>query len=346
MIHGQRGAGGIHSVGGLTVWALACALLGWTGVAQAKIHVNTTLPLCEPSGVHALPDGRLLVVDDEQQREAYLVTLAVGNAMPAVTPIFVPRTKDMEAIAGVGADVLIVGSHSRRGDKGCTVDGRRMRAVRAPLRDDMLQAPARLSWAGRGEGAVKKKRLVADRAAFFEGCDPQDAALCRALQEAEAAAPGDARACARALNIEGAAVAAGQIWLGLRAPQIEGDAVLMRVPGAIDTVDRLRPEGHARLNLGGRAIRGLAADASHLYGIAGPVGDAEAGAFELFRVPIKALVPGARLTPQIVGGLPIKSEGITVLGDRLVIVTDGEAPAQDGAACPTPGRLLVVDIPR
>lgn len=273
------------------------------------------------------------------------MTLAEGNTMPAVAPLRIPRTKDMEAVAGVGAEILLVGSHSRRGDRECSIDGRRMRAVRSRVDGEALNTPVALAWTGSDKDDLKKKALAAGRLALFEGCPPSAAPVCAAIAAAEAAAPGDKSACAHALNIEGATVVGDRLWMGLRAPLLNGDAVLMQSRDAFSRLDRLVPQAFVRLDLKGRAVRGLTADATHVYGIAGPVGDAEAGAFELFRLPTTKLIPGARITPQIVGGLPIKSEGIAVMGERLVVVTDGEAPAKEGAVCPTPGRLLIVDKP-
>ena len=310
---------------------------------SAGIHLNVNLALCEPSGVFALPDGRLVVVDDEEQRTAWVLTLG-ATGVESRTPMAIPRTKDLEAVAGVGDAVLLMGSHSRRGDKTCSIDGRRMRAVRGQVVGAILDAPQPLSMLGSDEGALKKKALAAAREGLLAHCDANNAALCLAIAEAEAAASGDPGACGHALNIEGASVIAGRVWLGLRAPRIGQDALLVRLAGDLKSMQSLVFDGHAQLDLGGRGVRGLTADATHVYGIAGPVGDADSGTFELFRLPIAALKPGARIVPKIVGGLPVKAEGIAVRGNTLVIVTDGEA-ASEGGACPTPGRLLIVDKP-
>jgi hypothetical protein len=310
----------------------------------AGIRLNVNLALCEPSGVFALPDGRLVVVDDEEQRTAWVLTLG-ATGVESRTPMAIPRTKDLEAVAGVGETVLLMGSHSRRGDSTCSIDGRRMRAVRGQVVGAALTAPQPMSMLGGDDAALKKKTLAAARGGLMAHCDANNAALCNAIAEAEAAAAGDPDACAHALNIEGASVIAGRVWLGLRAPRIGQDALMVRLAGDLMTMQSLVFDGHAQLDLGGRGVRGLAADATHVYGIAGPVGDSDSGSFELFRAPIAAFKPGARVVPQIVGGLPIKSEGIAVRGDTLVIVTDGEAASSDGGACPTPGRLLIVDKP-
>lgn len=310
---------------------------------HAGIHLNVNLALCEPSGVFALPDGRLVVVDDEDQRQAWVLTLGPAG-VESRTPMAIPRTKDLEAVAGVGDTVLIMGSHSRRGDATCSIDGRRMRAVRGQVVGATLSAPQRMSLLGGDDDALSKKALAKSRESLLAHCDANNAALCAAIAQAEAAASGDKDACGHALNIEGASVIGGRVWLGLRAPRMGQDAVLVRLAGDLQTMTALVFDGHARLDLNGRGVRGLTADATHVYGIAGPVGDADSGTFELFRAPIAALKPGARVVPQIVGGLPVKAEGIAVRGDTLVILTDGEA-ASAGGACPTPGRLLIVDKP-
>ena len=308
----------------------------------AGIRLNVTLALCEPSGVFALPDGRLVVVDDEDQRSAWVLTLG-ATGVESRAPMPIPRTKDLEAIAGAGDTVLLMGSHSRRGSD-CSVDGRRMRAVRGRISGAGLIDLQRLSMLGGDDAALDKDALADGRAGLLANCDANNAALCRAIAEAEAAATGGKDACSHALNIEGAAVIAGRVWLGLRAPRIGQDALLVRLAGDLSGMRSLVFDGHAQLDLGGRGVRGLTADATHVYGIAGPVGDADSGKFELFRAPISALTPGARVVPSIIGGLPTKAEGLAVRGDTLVIVTDGEA-ASKGGECPTPGRLLIVDKP-
>lgn len=321
-----------------------CALVGGlAGAAQARIRVNLELPLCEPSGLHALSAERFVVVDDEEQRAAFVLTLS-GGRLGAVSKLPIPRTKDLEAVAGLGDQVLLVGSHSRRSDAGCTVDGRRMRALAGQVVGDAIQAQRRLSWLGADDAALKKKALASARDGLFSACDARHQPLCTTIMQAEAAAPGDPASCAQALNIEGAAIAGGRLWLGLRGPTMGKDAVLLRIAGAPAALPGLALDGYVRLDLGGRAVRGLTADATHLYGIAGPVGDAASGGFSLFRLPLAALTPGARLTPKIVGGLPHKAEGVAIFGDVIAIVTDGESP-DSGGVCPTPGRLLLVDRP-
>lgn len=318
-------------------------LLALAGAARAQILVDVTLPLCEPSGIAAVAPDRFVIVDDEEQRNAFVVTLA-GKVLGGVSKLMIPRTKDLEAVAGRGDQVILIGSHSRRSDAQCSVDGRRMRALAGRIVGDALHDQRRLSWLGRDDGALKKDALADARGALFQSCDAANQPVCAVIAGAEAAAAGDPLSCVEALNIEGATVASGRLWLGLRAPRFDTDAILLRVAGDPGALEALALDGWARLDLGGRGVRGLSANATHLYGIAGPVGDAAAGGFSLFRLPLTALIPGARLTPKIVGGLPPKAEGIAVLGDRIAIVTDGESPA-NGGACPTPGRLLIVKTP-
>lgn len=319
------------------------ALMLFGGAAQGQILVDLTLPLCEPSGIHALAPDRFVVVDDEEQRAAFVITVA-GKALGPVSKLLIPRTKDLEAVAGVGDQVALIGSHSRRSDGACSVDGRRMRVLTGRVADGMLQQQRRVSLLGSDDAASKKKALAGAREALFSNCDSNNQPVCAVIAAAEASAAGDASACAESLNVEGAAVAGGRLWLGLRAPRFQSDAVLLRIAGDPAALDGLMLDGFVRLDLGGRGVRGLTADQTHLYGIAGPVGDADSGGFDLFRVPLGALTPGARVLPKIVGGLPVKAEGIAVHGDRIAVVTDGESPAA-GGACPTPGRLLIVKKP-
>jgi hypothetical protein len=140
------------------------------------------------------------------------------------------------------------------------------------------------------------------------------------------------------LNIEGAMVLRGALWLGLRGPLVDGKAALLELtgnpqdPSAGRSVVRTVP-----LDLGGLGVRDLAPKGDGFVVIAGPTGEAK-GPFELwwFTAPDAA---GQRLDTV----LPPNAEGLAIAPDgTALVVTDG---AGTPGACKTAATWERVRVP-
>ena len=134
-----------------------------------------------------------------------------------------------------------------------------------------------------------------------------------------------------ALNIEGAALWQGAVWLGLRGPLSDDKAQLLRMSEDLSRVTETR-----LVDLGGLGIRALSPQGDNLLVIAGPVEDG-GQAHSLWRMP--PVGPPRRLEPT----LPASAEGLAIGGDgRLYIVIDGDGK---GEPCAVPSRRQVLPAP-
>jgi hypothetical protein len=161
---------------------------------------------------------------------------------------------------------------------------------------------------------------------------------CAAIADADAHAEQDEDACSRAFNIEGVASVPGpdgataRIWVGLRSPLVDGKAVLLR----LRDLTKLQFDGIALVDLGGFAVRDLAAARGALWVLAGPMAD-EAAAGSVWTVPVKDVTNGAQLSGRReteFAPLPPFAEGLaidSVKGDAFVII-DGDTG--DGLGTP------------
>ena len=153
--------------------------------------------------------------------------------MPLGVPLPADGPRDIEALAPDAALLWVVGSSALRRD--CTHDPQRDRIISVRADAGTLAAVERLSIA---DAAWRSDvaRCLTDR---FVTPAPADAeALCTQIVEGEAAClPG---AGGDAFAIEGASVHAGRLWLGLRAPRLAGDAVLVRLRRARTASTRSR----------------------------------------------------------------------------------------------------------
>lgn len=260
----------------------------------------------EPSGIHQLPDGRFLVVEDEEKHALSVLTLSEGRCRQ--TPLDAPfwswgqgdfwQLDDLEGVTGDGAGfIYAITSHSRD-DEGETHKARE-RLVRFRL-----------------DGAqVKEPRVVDNLKRALTAAHP---VLAAAAEVRRVKSEGG-------LNIEGLAMSADQrrLLIGFRSPLLDGRAII----AAIDNVqsifdDDTRPEVSApliALDLDGQGIRGMSY-VSFLRGyllIAGPVAREQVD-FSLWfwdgigdSVPRQVLVvgvPGFRhaegVAPAIIDGQP------------------------------------------
>jgi hypothetical protein len=342
--------------------------LAFAGLLPAATNVSQTLgefPLCEGSSAVIVPchgfQGYCLLVGDNEQREELFSFPIVNGAVSLTQQERIPlrinkEVSDIEALVTLQDNsVLVMGSHSRNTKCESKKSRRRFAQITLP-RDDAVHTPV-----------VESKKIKCSH--LFEDLPPGDAALqavCAAIDGAEKQAgevekrleQGEVNAeaakaeCGQVLpfNAEGAAAIdegnATRIWVGLRAPLVgglPGDsehrdlAILLRMKGIDNwTFDRV-----ALLDLDGRGIRELAADAAHVWVIAGPAGDHEVP-FQLRRFAAAALDNAQVITSELIEVLPSSSEGLAIAGDQAYVIIDGEVGE---AACIKPSSLLEMDLP-
>ncbi len=325
---------------------VACA---WTPAPGAEAAAPAELgrwPLCEPSAALTLDDGALLVADNEgrpaKKRDPAMPTLWVvplaDGAPTEPRPVRREESKlDAEALVRLGDELWIVGSGSR--DKACERKPGRWRIE--------VGRPAAFTAEGLGAMATERvlsldgevvARLEADVAScvreLFPGEVPLAAEVCAAIVEgARAAAAGEG--CASTPNVEGAAAWDGRVWLGLRAPVVDGHAVLARLA---PSHDRWAFDAVRLVDLGGLGIRELAVDGDRLVGLAGAPADGGAGT-ATFAVPLAALSEprvAADLGPR---DLPPTTEAFARVDGSTLFLVDGDAG--DGPSCKHPAGWLL-----
>jgi hypothetical protein len=198
----------------------------------------------EPSAIQQLPDGRLLVVEDEKEHPFTLLTIAAGRiGAEALRPglfAFDDGFWKLDDLEGLALDhagrICAITSHSRN--------------------------------AG-GETKKPREKLVRFR---VEGKDIVDRRLVRDLKPALVAAHPLLAAAAEirdvknegGLNVEALEFDAHRagLWIGLRSPVPEGRAILARLENPDEVFDDDAPpriaRELARLDLGGHGLRGMA----------------------------------------------------------------------------------------
>lgn len=276
-------------------------------------------PLCEPSALARAPwdPDVILVGDNEVDDQLFAFSLEDGSLLSQhalALPDHV-RPHDLEALVAIGQDeVLLVGSHSR--NKHCELKPKRHR----------LQSIKHSRAAGELEAGDSIDTVADGLFESAESCiaafpaSPLGEAACVALIEAQARA--DRRSGEEAcdvFDIEGAAYVDGHVWLGLRGPLSDGQALLLRL---VWPADSLRFDGVALVDLRGARVREMAVADGLLYLIAGPLEDDDE--FALWSTPLSALEAGATLHPTRLRVLPDSSEGLLIEGDRALVVIDGD----------------------
>jgi hypothetical protein len=327
-------------------------------------------PVCEASAIagHSCATAGttrcVLVGDNEEEGTLFEYTLGpsgLASKSPTWKRKLPDEVEDIEALTRLDGDVIVVGSHGRKKD--CSRDEERLRILRArsgsgadltSVAKIRLEDPKR--WAER-LGACAKDLIRLPDGASAEQIALRDG-VCRAITQAEAAAgekelpksdeEGRAK-CTATFNVEGALVLADdagkeRLWLGLRAPLFEKQAILLRVADLASSDEGVRFDGVATVDLGGRGIRELAADADWIYGIAGTMADGDSST--LWRAAATDLKSGVRIASvhTFVSGLPGGAEGLFVQSPpgQALIVIDGE---KDGTTCIEPARQVVTGVP-
>lgn len=199
--------------GPLTTSALLlAAILGpLDAAAQDLSGLGERLPLngtYEPSGIIQLPDGRMIVVEDEKEAAIHLLTPRDGGAFTG-TPLRIETSSglldDLEAIAmGKDGYVYAITSHAR------TAAGKRL-----DTREKLVRFKVE------GDRAVASELLTSlrDRMASLHE-EISEAATLRDTDDDDH------------LNVEGLAYdhAGDRLLIGLRGPVIDGNAVVLVIP--------------------------------------------------------------------------------------------------------------------
>jgi hypothetical protein len=225
------------------------------------------------------------------------------------------QISDIEAMARLSdGQILVYGSHSR--NKRCARKKKRRRFVGIEILSSGTIGP---------RTALVQTPAHADLAAAFGGT--QDETMQRvmeAIRRGEALA--DRGQCRQAFNIEGAVAVptaqGDQVWVGLRAPLVDGHAVLLRHDFASPS---LRFAEARLVDLGGAGIRALTAHDGWLWGISAQVGAQARAPYALWRFRASALDRAGPIAVERVGSLPNWSEGLAIDGRTLIAVSDGRA---------------------
>jgi len=326
-------------------------------------------PVCEPSAGIAVPctddtsKTCVWVGDNEDDEEIFQYRIgASGLLEPATEFELEPKgldVGDIEALAAAsGGGVLVFGSHSRKSD--CTDD--HGRAALALVTADGKKADALAGKKGFEDRFVDcAKWLSLDAAAKPDEIALRDrfCTIVRAEERIANVYEGDKKGCpGSTFNIEGAVSLeqGGRLrtWIGLRAPLVDGNAVLLRVadPPATKKKRRMHFDGIATIALGERGIRELSLAGSTLWGIAGCVPDCTTPS-RLWRIDAAKLASGARIAATDAGlftdlELPPSAEGLVVQAaeKRAIVLIDGDKGENDSSCGdPKPGQLTVEGLP-
>lgn len=321
-----------------TLWA------AWVARADDQRMSMGGFPVCEASAALLVKcpvsDNKCLLVGDNEQREQLFLYQLRDNAPVlhgmqkiSLAPLFASseiekkqkQLSDIEALVGMpSGEILVYGSHSR--NKKCENKKKRRRHVRGTLDNDSLKA---------GSTPFVQSRKHKCKRLFGDDLDEIQQSVCAALKRTEDHADevedgnGSASCDADpAFNLEGAvAVPEGNrdgasVWVGLRAPLVDGKAVLLR---HADPSKSLKFDKVAFINLAGQGVRELTISGDTIWGIGGSPADGDEE-HSLWQFPARKLEHGAVVTPDIEGAIPNNSEGLAIWNQKAIILTDGDRP--------------------
>lgn len=334
-------------------------MLPLTARARAKAPHLGGHPVCEASAAVWIPcpdDPAVpcLLVGDNERRQALFAFPFDGHQLDVakrrqldITPVLSSKDdfelSDIEALTVLGSgEVLIYGSHSR--NNACERKEKRRRYVSMKLQQGMVVA---------GEIELVRTKEDFDLVNAF----PQDATgdlqeVRQAVKAAEAEA--DTR-CEGAFNVEGAVALPGpsgdEVWVGLRAPLVNGKAVLVRHKAGLKALEF---DAARLVALDGWGIRDLTYARGWVWGLSGPVHDDEVTPFRLWRFRVGALGGKGVIDVTQLREVPNGAEGLAVGWNAAVVLMDGSElthpPAHiDGTAvddiCKRDASYVIVSIP-
>ncbi len=284
----------------------------------------------EPSAIQQLPDGRFLVVEDEQQHSFSLLTIGVDGSVeckalrPGLLQLFSDFWK-LEDLEGLAVDkagfVYAITSHSR--DEAGKERSSRERLVRFRIDKNRVEKPTVVDGLKR---ALTQMHPVLASAAEVRNVKTGGG-----------------------LNIEALEISPDQrrLLIGFRSPLLGGRAIIASIENAAEMFDADEAPRVAteldELDLGGHGIRGLAY--VHSIGeylvIGGPV-SRQAGQFDLWLWSGQRGAAARRVT---VPGLPgfERAEGVcpaTIGGVERVILVSDDGDRQSGRCA----NYLLLDL--
>jgi hypothetical protein len=302
--------------------------------------------MCEASALLRAPwtGAPILVADNEISDALFSFTLDddgfLGDQRDLPLPAGAPD--DIEAMTVIGGQLLLFGSHSRNARCEPRPRRQRIQILRWSQERECLDSDRVIDSAAVWRPATASAQDCLDH--LFTTPAPEGAKLvCEAIVDAEREArrgscmPFDLEA---ATAVPDAATSEARVWVGLRRPRADGNAVLLRMTPELD---RLRFDGVALLAVGDRGVRGLAADSGWMWAIIGPAADRPETS-SIWRTPVTSVVPGALVSGETVyDRLPPSSEGLLVDDRHVLIVVDGdEAPHPRDPCATSAGQVLVV----
>jgi len=249
--------------------------------------------LCDASTATRRPDGSFLVGDDERS-ELYPFSARGQRGKPV--PLGIEgKELDIEGSARSANGIWWVASHDR--GKGTQPKPDRQHLFRTNDAG-VVQADVRDVWA----------RLLAH---------PELGPLLRATE-------GTTSKDEAGFSIEALHATSDGLWLGLRAPIVDGKALLVQLTDieAAPTVAKV-----LRVDLEGRGWRGLEPHGDGLYGLAGPASDD--GDFRLVRVDL----PNAGVDWLDVDFGTQRPEGLVSLEEGLLAISDDGKVDVGGTKC-------------
>lgn len=319
-------------------------------------------PVCEPSAALTVPcsDGSgatcAWIGDNEQSASLFQYTIDGDGRLAPAEPFEISlgdaKVGDIEALASSAGGVVAMGSHSRKSS--CARDDQRI-AV-ALLTGDPVQATQLAGASGfddRTSACESRWLVLPDDASQAARALRRD--FCAAVAAAERdARAGDPSSCAGAtLNIEGAvsvpdASGKDRLWIGLRAPLVQGLAVLLRTMPVKPGNKRLGFDGIALVDLRGKGVRELTRSGGFVWGIGGSAADSQDESL-LFRIRSERLESGNVIgdTQLVAGALPPTSEGLIVQPEahRAIVLLDGDLGKTAGSCKKKPQQLMITDLP-
>ena len=344
--------------------ALGAPLRAVAATGTGKPVALDRYPVCEPSAAIAVPcsngSGSICawVGDNEQSAALFQYTIDGDGRLAPAEPFEISlgdaKVGDVEALASDTDGVLVIGSHGRK--KSCASDDERVAIAR--LAGDPVQATQIAGAAGfddRKRACETRWLVLADDAPAAARSLRRD--FCAAIAAAERdARPGDPSSCAGAtLNIEGAVTlpdASGndRLWLGLRAPLVQGLGVMLRAAPVKPGAKRLGFDGIALVDLRGQGFRELARSDGFVWAIAGSTATSTDPS-HLLRMRTERVANGNVIgDTQLIAGadLPPTAEGLIIQPEerRAIVLLDGDIGKTAGSCKKPPQQLTITDLPQ